>query len=169
MIGELLERNKNEENKKYSIIHWHTGEPKEGGRNMKQEEKELLLKDLCARLPYGVKVHFKFEPDRGEMFESHGILESINNYSLVEIDSDKLCGQLLSLEYNEVKPYLFPLSSMTEEQEKEWRYTLSSDGNITYETVDWCNKNHFDYRGLIEKSLALDATGLNIYKEEGND
>ena len=52
---------------------------------------------------------------------------------------------------------------MTEEQEKEWRYTLSSDGNITYETVDWCNKNHLDYRGLIPMGLANDATGLNIY------
>ena len=68
-----------------------------------------------------------------------------------------------SIYSNEYKPYLFPLSSMTEEQKKEWLYTLSSDYHITYDTVDWCNKNHFDYRGLIEKGLAIDATGLNIY------
>ena len=68
-----------------------------------------------------------------------------------------------SIYSNEYKPYLFPLSSMTEEQKKKWFYTLSSDYNITYDTVDWLNKNHFDYRGLIDKSLALDATGLNIY------
>ena len=68
-----------------------------------------------------------------------------------------------SIYSNEYKPYLFPLSSMTEEQKKEWLYTLSSDYNITYDTVDWLNKNHFDYRGLIEKGLAIDATGLNIY------
>ena len=65
--------------------------------------------------------------------------------------------------YHQIKPYLFSLSSMTKEQEKEWLYTLSSDYNITYDTVDWLNKNHFDYRGLIEKGLAIDATGLNIY------
>ena len=52
---------------------------------------------------------------------------------------------------------------MTKEQEKEWLYTLSSDYHITYDTVDWLNKNHFDYRGLIPMGLAIDATGLNIY------
>lgn len=145
---------------------------------MTQEDKELLLQDLCARLPYKVKVHFKFEPDRGEMFESYGILESINNYSQVEINSDKLCGQLLSLEYNEVKPYLFPLSSMTEEQYNEF---FEFYNNIEFNEVrksgdylkatylgdmakyEWLNKNNFDYRYLIPKDLALDATKLNIY------
>lgn len=75
---------------------------------------------------------------------------------------EKDCG--ISIDYvSKIKPYLFPLSSMTKEQEKEWLYTLSSDYHITYDTVDWCNKNHFDYRDLIEKGLAIDATGLNIY------
>ena len=64
-------------------------------------------------------------------------------------------------EDKELEPYLFPLSSMTEEQKKEWLYTLSSDYHITYDTVDWCNKNHFDYHGLIEKGLAIDATKEN--------
>ena len=68
-----------------------------------------------------------------------------------------------SIYSNEYKPYLFPLSSMTEEQEKEWLYTLSSDYHITYDTVDWLNKNYFDYRGLIPMGLAIDATNLNIY------
>ena len=119
---------------------------------MKQEEKNLLLKDLCARLPYGVKVESVFiNPDTKE-HKSCGI-EVFNATSLLMI-RDGL---------GEFKPYLFPLSSMTEEQGKEWRYTLSSDGNITYETVDWCNKNHFDYRGLIPMGLAINATNLNIY------
>ena len=114
---------------------------------MKQEDKELLLKDLCARLPYGVKVESVFiNPDTKEC-KSRGI-EVFDATNLLMI-RDGL---------GEFKPYLFPMSSMTEEQEKEWRYTLSSDGNITYETVDWLNKNHF-----IPKSLAKDVTGLNIY------
>ena len=71
--------------------------------------------------------------------------------------------EIAPIEIDFIKPYLFPMSSITEEQKKKWFYTLSSDYHITYDTVDWCNKNHFDYRGLIEKSLALDATGLNIY------
>ena len=136
---------------------------------MTQEQKELLLKDLCARLPYGVVVHaddVDIKLDRNH--RGLGVLY----YEHYSEEAKKKCG------YNEedfsiiisgcfyghdIKPYLFPLSSMTEEQEKEWRYTLSSDGNITYETVDWFNKNHFDYRGLIPMGLANDATGLNIY------
>lgn len=119
---------------------------------MDQKDKELLLKDLCARLPYYLKVN---------------INEKIETLNVIGDD----CGYYFNfLNDNEegvtienIKPYLFPLSSMTEEQEKEWRYTLSSDGNITYETVDWYNKNHFDFRGLIPKDLAIDATGLDIY------
>lgn len=112
---------------------------------MTQEEKDLFLKDLCARLPYGV------------------ILNCCNlvGEKLYTIDNNGLVNNDYDLE--EVKPYLFPLSSMTEEQEKEWRYTLSSDGNITYETVGWLNKNNFDYNWLIPKGLAIDATGKNIY------
>ena len=79
-------------------------------------------------------------------------------------DSERSCVEVIvGYDDYEIKPYLLPLSSMTEEQKKKWFYTLSSDYHITYDTVDWCNKNHFDYRGLIEKGLAIDATGLNIY------
>ena len=114
--------------------------------------KELLIKDLSSRLPYGVKVNgvfLNYNKDKGKILYEECVKEL--NYEHLN-------------RYETLKPYLFPLSSMTEEQEKEWRYTLSSDYNITYDTVDWLNKNHFDYRGLIEKSLALDATNLGIYE-----
>ena len=70
-------------------------------------------------------------------------------------------------EIETVKPYLFPLSSMTEEQKKEYNYITErwmydSSYSIS-DSIDWLNKNHFDYRGLIEKGLAIDADGLNIY------
>ena len=119
---------------------------------MTQNEKELLLKDLCCRLPYGVKVQTTYINPQTKERKDIGT----DVLSTVEIS-------MLIDGYEEHKPYLFPLSSMTEEQEKEWRYTLSSDGNITYDTVDWCNENHLDYRGLIPMDLAIDATGLNIY------
>ena len=123
---------------------------------MTQEDKELLLKDLCARLPYGVK----FTCNKN-IYIAKGIdllVTDEGNWEYAVTAKD-----IVPIEIDFIKPYLFPLSSMTEEQKKKWFYTLSSDYHITYDTVDWCNKNHFDYRGLIEKSLALDATGLNIY------
>lgn len=122
---------------------------------MTQEQKELLLKDLCARLPYKPKI---------------GFTESNSNDNLQSIWYDDLegwqvDGDNLSTPVYAVKPYLFPFSSMTDEQEKE--YLDTCNGYCTYywteETFDWLNKNHFDYRNLIEKGLALDATGLNIY------
>lgn len=145
---------------------------------MKQEEKELLIKDLCARLPYGVKVESVFiNPDTKE-HKSCGI-EVFDGTSLLMI-RDGL---------GEFKPYLFPLSSMTEEQWKDLKeysgfkydgclldlvkYTDSVSTlefwveeipcNMIIRVFDWLNKNRFDYRGLIQLGLANDATGLGIY------
>ena len=133
---------------------------------MQQKNKELLLKDLCARLPYGVKV-------RDE-------LGRINKLVIGNADLVRLYYKDFSI-YSEEKmslPYLFPLSSMTDEQKKEY-YNLCIEEerekmefgewvtrvyyHNTIESIDWLNKNHFDYRGLIEKGLAIDTTGLNIY------
>lgn len=123
---------------------------------MTQEDKELLLKDLCARLPYNVICQVEFK-ENGKYNSKVMLLSGIFT------DEAYFTTKGGSIYSNEYKPYLFPLSSMTEEQNKEWLYTLSSDYHITYDTVDWCNKNHFDYHSLIEKGLAIDATGLNIY------
>ena len=123
---------------------------------MIQEDKELLLKDLCARLPYGVKIKLiRWDIDEGM-------------YINTTLEPDDI-ERLLNVEEGdtEIKPYLFPLSSMTEEQKKEYQYITErwmydSSYSIS-DSTDWLNKNHFDYRGLIEKGLAIDATGLNIY------
>ena len=123
---------------------------------MLQEHKELLLKDLCARLPYGIK--FLIESWNYEWDQELSVIEVLE-----DIDKDGYINNTKVYKVEDIKPYLFPLSSMTKEQEKEWLYTLSSDYHITYDTVDWCNKNHFDYRGLIPIGLAIDATNLNIY------
>ena len=114
---------------------------------MTQEDKELLLQDLCCRLPYGVKGNYQNSDD--ELLRSITIM-----YRYLEPNGMVMTG--------DVKPYLFPLSSMTEEQEYKYREVIANTLNH-YEVYDWLNKNHFDYRGLIEKGLAIDATGLNIY------
>ena len=126
---------------------------------MKLEDVDLLLKDLCARLPYGVIVNVKgFDYDYNDKLTQiyKGVGCSIQVTTNMPYDIEQ------------VKPYLFPLSSMTEEQKKEFATTLKyfSAEEIDFWTVntsDWCNKNHFDYRGLIPMGLANDATGLNIY------
>ena len=125
---------------------------------MTQEEKDLLLKDLCARLTYGVKVRYS-SYDRFITCTLH----SINPvYSIVDLWSKDACFNPVIID--KIKPYLFPLSSMTEEQKKE-EYEICKYYLNGYESklIDFYHKNHFDYRGLIKKGLALDATGLNIY------
>ena len=117
-----------------------------------QKNKELLLKDLCARLPYFTKVQIK-----NEIVVLDSICDDDGYYFNFIGDTRE------GVNIENIKPYLFPISSMNEEQKKEWLYTLSSDYNITYDTIDWLNKNHFDYHGLIERGLAIDATNLNIY------
>ncbi len=142
---------------------------------MTQNEKDLLLKDLCARLPYGVHVlvHDTFEystvPFEKVYLKSSDISSLIDSISLNERynSKDKRFNRIIKerKDFLEFKPYLFPLSSMTEEQNLEYLRTCKG-GNASIPTLasfDWCDKNHFDYRGLIPMGLAEDATGLNIY------
>lgn len=125
---------------------------------MTVEEKELLLKDLCARLPYKVicKVEFK---ENGKYNSKDMLLSGIFT------DEAYFTTKGGSIYSNEYKPYLFPLSSMTEEEKLMYEGLMIGTYSISYmlDVIDWLNVHHFDYRGLIEKSLALDATGLNIY------
>ena len=110
---------------------------------MIQEGKETLLKDLCARLPYGTMVKCNTD-NRHEFDEELSEIHIMNFYQF------------------EVKPYLRPMSSMTEEEKRNYhnyRYWIEK-GDIehcTINMIDWLNAHHFDYRGLIEKGLALEA------------
>lgn len=125
---------------------------------MTQEDKELLLKDLCPRLPYGVKVQY-----RNEIF----CVEHISpKYEEVKLD----IHETWTVDISDVKPFLFPDSSMTEKQKKEMSSfdpfqteETKTLGQWAFHLVDFYNKHHFDYRGLIEKGIALDATGLGVY------
>lgn len=143
---------------------------------MTQEDKELLLKDLCARLPYEVKAY----DTKSHINNSYMNLCHVNGIvGEVFISSGMQCR---NAPIEEIKPYLFPLSSMTEEQREELFIAVLDEQvsisdcsfndatgyseiltNYIIDAIDWLNKNHFDYRGLIPKGLALDATGLNIY------
>ena len=128
---------------------------------MTQEDKELLLKDICARLPYGVIIQIK---------------------DWTVLDAELKIGHINRLQINDVelKPYLFPMSSMTEEQEDEWyevfvdplskkldRHTRQEGLQLQADAqafgIEYLLKNHFDIYGLIPMGLAIDATNLNIY------
>lgn len=127
---------------------------------MTQEQKELLLKDICARLPYGVKVQTTYINPRTKERKDIGT----DVLSTVEIS-------MLIDGYEEHKPYLFPLESMTEEQKIIYGdlcyaiiHSLAWDTQAALnELVDWLNENHFDYNNLIPMGLANDCTNLNIY------
>ena len=126
---------------------------------MTQEYKELLIKDLCARLPYNVICQVEFKED-GKYNSKVMLLSGIFT------DEAYFTTKGASIYSNEYKPYLFPLSSMTDEQEEEYNDLNSCELGCfphTEEALDYLIKNHFDYRGLIPMGLAIDATGLNIY------
>ena len=143
---------------------------------MTQEEKDLLLKDLCARLPYNVICQVEFK-ENGKYNSKVMLLSGIFT------DEAYFTTKGGSIYSNEYKPYLFPLSSMTKEQlfevqeilgkneikiEDGFIHIVDSERNtITYleilAVLEWFYKNHFDINDLIPKGLANDATGLNIY------
>ena len=151
---------------------------------MTQEEKDLLLRDLCARLPYGVKCCiYNFGEDIVRIKED--ILWSVQGDNILTLKSCVEKGEAYM--YHQIRPYLFPLSSMTEEQKKELnkKFNVQLLGNDIYSIhyhsegcwdtdleldfqdwlwfINWCYKNHFDVNKLIEKGLAIDAIELNIY------
>ena len=156
---------------------------------MTQADKKLLLKDLCARLPYGVKVKVLNEDILRYDYSSEegGFIKGIENINdglfVIKCRED---GYVLS--YDEFQPYLLPLSSITEMLEELntigfFKYCdtianvshLESKNGISeeiytyidiesiYGLMNFFNSHHIDYRGLIEKGLAIDATGKNIY------
>ena len=143
---------------------------------MTQEDKKLLLKDLCARIPYGVKMNHIADDEHSPktligIAKNMITLEGFGGYEYVDIE--------------DYKPYLFPLSSLTEEQRNDiskllidTQNTFSPYGEINTKGCDnlfvcsvkqsnalinYCLMHHLDINGLIEKGLAIDATGLNIY------
>ena len=128
---------------------------------MTQEDRELLFRDLCARLPYHVKCKIWLKDGTTE----EGLLDLQHNYDNVLQDA---------FYYNkikDIKPYLFPLSSMTEEEKEEYcqlqqRVIYNSQGVINKDVtkyINWCYKKHLDINNLIPMELAIDATRLNIY------
>ena len=127
---------------------------------MTQKEKQLLLKDLCARLPYCVKVNYKglirplFSTSPTQYYQitlDNAIDSEHNGLELVSLDIDGV----------ELKPYLRPMSSMTEEEREEWMDITNAQHWLVIDNldkaVDWLDAHHFDYRGLIEMGLALEA------------
>lgn len=154
---------------------------------MKTEDKELLFADLSSRVPYGVKAFVKnWSWLDMKSLESVCVVKYVfpdlnNVYTTSESGSVHV---ILGHDDYDIKPYLFPMSSMNDEQREEFLNIQSEErqvltdalikyrqGNFddklptiaSYKHIDWLNKNHFDYRGLIDKDLALDATGKNIY------
>ena len=150
---------------------------------MTSEEKQLLFKDLCARLPYGVVIHtdwkdVKLDHDHcgiGMLYYDRYSEEAKNAFGIDEND----CSIIISgCYYGDIKPYLRPMSSMTEEEKEEFDEVLKSCNNKVFacpdkerrynffdaEQEDFMNAHHFDYRGLIEKGLALEATD-GMYKQ----
>lgn len=129
---------------------------------MTQQDKDLLLRDLCARLTYGVKIHID-SPKYGKLIGTLDAVYPTEERAIVDnLDKaiapiDVRCGGF-KIEDNEVKPYLRPMSSMTEDEKEEYQAFFNYDG-VEYpeEYIDWLNAHHFDYRGLIEKGLALEA------------
>lgn len=121
---------------------------------MTKENKDLLIKDLCGRVPYGLKYNYG---------DNDGCDYTMDRISQIAVDD--------AFPIEDIKPYLRPMSSMTEEEKKEYRNVCELDTKILekcpmngeepfpalYNSQDWLNAHHFDYRGLIEKGLAVAA------------
>ena len=146
---------------------------------MTQEYKELLLKDICARLPYGVMVGYSGKDNPGTLDKIGRVIYVDTRFGTIQMQDGS--GISYGLPPSEtIKPYLRPMSSMTEEECIELDNIEATIENISEvipnvpyyievaspKQIDWLNANHFDYRGLIPKGLALEVTpDNNPYKD----
>lgn len=142
---------------------------------MTQEEKELLFKDLCARLPYGVKILANTHKGEkiGKLITITSKFFKPNDKSSVILGEVCTENECFWLDSGLFKPYLRTISSITDEEFQNLEIISNFDvenirenGSFSliefakiedFDIVDWINKHHFDYRGLIEKGLALEA------------
>jgi len=132
-----------------------------GGMTMTHEEKDLLLKDLCARLPYRVILNVTLKDKYDEIVNRN-----------IELTDDNLTYITRDSHWIMYKPYLRPMSSMTKEERKKYAKLLFADLGGVYEdyykALDYLHSIHVDYRGLIEKGLAISTEEFNPYKKERN-
>lgn len=142
---------------------------------MTQEDKELLLKDLCGRLPYKVICNVKYilnnETTYGEDIEK----ECTDVVKRINFDNHTVYTEWLRDESDieDIKPYLRPMSSITKKEYNELKkisdyygfapFEYIYDWGPNYNMTDWLNAHHFDYRGLIPKGLAIEAPN-DMYK-----
>lgn len=131
---------------------------------MTLEDKELLLKDLYARLNTKLICSIYRTDDQGVGYRDeilHGYC-NIDDWDEFQFGED--CGISIN-DISKIKPYLFPLSSMTEEEKLMYEGLMIGTDSISYmiDVIDWLNSHHFDYRGLIERGLVIDDTNLNVY------
>ena len=145
---------------------------------MTQEEKDLVVKDLCAKLPYKTRVRYIFSFAGAACitgYSEEGILsyDKLQEFSLSNVGYE-------TRRVANILPYLRPISSITEEEERELNGLLSEVYDFTFRMdelleliqmqkeipfhyIDWLNEHHFDYRGLIQKCLAIEAP-KDMYK-----
>ena len=131
---------------------------------MNNKLKQLLLVDLCARLPYGVICSIYRTDDVGVGWRDEKLVGYFENSHSYEFNFGKDCISVDNVD--KIKPYLRPMSSMTEEEKKEYDklFSIRSQGETyceNWEWIDFMNSHHFDYRVLIEKGLAIAVTEEN--------
>jgi hypothetical protein len=143
---------------------------------MTEQDKKLLLIDLSARVQYGIMVEQTLFPQ--SLADKEQRLKSVQANYVVQLYWYKYINEFVPIHC--IKPYLRPMSSMTEEESNEYRMFIDySYNDFTSEStpcvyidkineyLDWLNVHHFDYRGLIEKGLAIEAPeGMYNIKEK---
>ncbi len=146
---------------------------------MNRAEKYLVIDDISGRIPHGVV----FKTDWGN--KTLKGIQYDNANTLLYFGVCNFTNKVIETYVSEVKPYLLPMASMTEEKRKYISDRWGINENFNFEIdpnwgdyyieaedaagfIDWLNRNHYDYRGLIPKKLALDATGLDIYANFNN-
>ena len=147
-------------------------------KGLSEEDRILLTRDMSSRIAFGLRVDLDLDK---------GFIATLNKLDVQPLyDHSNTVKRVYSFvdeldcyfDINRVRPILKKMGNIEQRDLDDYRkYTSNQDATIDdilrmdrLETFEWLTSRFFDFRGLIEKGLAIDEKVYNrMYYYDGEE